>query len=163
MKKLNLVSIATGAVLLGGIYLLARSDGSVPMEKSGPISQLQVSEELFDFGTISMRAGTVSHEFTVRNNGTESVVIAKIYTSCMCTEASIETKEGKIGPFGMAGHGMIPIINRVIAPGEEAKIETVFDPAAHGPSGVGRIARVVYLESKGSEPLELKFQANVKP
>ncbi|KKT83316.1 MAG: hypothetical protein UW81_C0021G0020, partial [Candidatus Giovannonibacteria bacterium GW2011_GWC2_44_9] len=41
--------------------------------------------------------------------------------------------------------------------------EVVFDPAAHGPAGVGRIERAVYLENSASEALQLKFSATVTP
>ena len=80
----------------------------------------------------------------------------------MCTTATLITSDGKAGPFGMAGHALIPEINKTIAPGEEAYIEVTFDPAAHGPSGTGKIRRVVYVEQGGSDkPLELVFEANV--
>jgi hypothetical protein len=165
MKNLkpSMTSILAGLVLLGGIYALARSDSAAPSAASGPLSRLEVSEASYNFGTISMRQGNASHEFKLKNIGTEPVLISKIYTSCMCTEATLETKDGTIGPFGMMGHGLIPRIDRVIGPGEEAKLIAVFDPAAHGPAGVGRIQRVVSLESPGSAPLELAFQAMVTP
>ena len=42
-------------------------------------------------------------------------------------------------------------------------LEAVFDPAAHGPSGVGLAQRYVYLETNSakSPKLEISFQAMV--
>ena len=152
-------------ILLGGLMLIARPKSETPQVATavGTLADLKAGEDTFDFGSVSMAAGKVSHTFKVKNEGADPVVVTKMFTSCMCTSASITTKEGKMGPFGMPGHGFIPEINRVIAPGEEAAVEVVFDPAAHGPAGVGRIERVVTLESGDSEPLKLGFGATVTP
>ena len=39
----------------------------------------------------------------------------------------------------------------------------LFDPAAHGPSGLGRIERTVTLESAQAAPLELRMVVMVTP
>ncbi len=160
----NIIPIVIGVVLLGGIYLLARPQNDVPVNATsfGPLTALAAAETTYDFGRISMAAGKVSHAFAVRNTGSEPVLVEKLYTSCMCTTASLKTQEGKVGPLGMPGHGFLPSINKVIAPGEEATVEVVFDPAAHGPAGVGRIERVVFLENAGAK-LQVGFSATVTP
>lgn len=56
-----------------------------------------------------------------------------------------------------------PSINQTINPGEEASVEVVFDPAAHGPAGVGQIQRTVTIENNTGKPLELGFSAVVTP
>lgn len=123
---------------------------------------LIAAESFYDLGTISMAAGKVSRVFKVTNSGGAPVQVKKIYTSCMCTTATLTTKEGSAGPFGMPGHATIPTISQAIAPNEEASIEAVFDPAAHGPAGVGKVRRTIYIEIDGQkEPLELTFEANV--
>jgi hypothetical protein len=93
----------------------------------------------------------------------ENAVIRKIYTSCMCTEARLLLGGEVYGPFGMQGHGSIPVINKIVAPNEEAKVEVTFDPAAHGPAGIGKIDRTVFIENGGGVPVELHFTAFVKP
>ena len=110
-----------------------------------------------------MASGKVSHVFAVKNTGTEPVVIEKIYTSCMCTAATLTKGERTFGPFSMPSHGFIPKIGMTLESGEEAAIEAVFDPAAHGPAGVGLAERVVYLETNAakSPTLELTFRASV--
>lgn len=110
-----------------------------------------------------MANGIVRHSFAVKNAGDIPVTVRQVYTSCMCTEATLLVAGGRrIGPFGMPGHGMPPSINREFAPGEEATIEVAFDPAAHGPAGVGMIERLIYLETDGG-PFVLRITANVTP
>lgn len=124
---------------------------------------LTVSERSFDFGTISMAAGKVRRTVSVKNASSAPLTISKIYTSCMCTEASWLKGEQKMGPFGMPMHGPIPRIDQTLAPGEEAAVEIVFDPAAHGPAGVGYIKRVVSLEDPQGAKVDLTFNAMVTP
>lgn len=124
---------------------------------------LVAEETSYNFGTISMAAGKVKKVFTVKNTGAGPITISKLYTSCMCTTASLQTAAGAFGPFGMPGHGFIPGIKAVIAPNETAQVEVVFDPAAHGPAGVGRIDRLISLESRDAATLQLAISANVTP
>ena len=63
----------------------------------------------------------------------------------------------------MPGHAAVPIINVPMEPNEEVIVEVVFDPAAHGPAGVGRIQREVILENNAGQPVKLQFSALVKP
>jgi hypothetical protein len=124
-----------------------------------------VSNSAFhDFGTISMAAGNVSHRYRIRNTGAGPLQIDRIYTSCMCTRATLTTSGGRVyGPFGMPGHGFVPPANVALASAQEASVEIVFDPAAHGPSGIGRVERAITLRSTQGRPLELRFVAMVKP
>jgi hypothetical protein len=116
-----------------------------------------------DLGTVSMAAGKVPFRYMIRNAGGDTVTINRVYTSCMCTEAMLVTAKERSGPFGMPGHGLPRAVKAPLAPGESASVEVVFDPAAHGPSGVGRVDRVVTLESKEAPPLELRMSVMVKP
>ena len=90
------------------------------------------------------------HEFEIQNNSSSTLSLDKLYTSCMCTGAYFVSAGDRIGPFGMPGHGFVPGLGQRMEAGEKAKIEVVFDPAAHGPAGVGPIVRGIYLESAGS-------------
>lgn len=134
------------------------------LPKSDLESAFMGQNSFFDFGNISMGAGKVSHAFKIVNTNRTAVVVSKIYTSCMCTVATLVTKAGRAGPFGMPGHAAVASITQSIAPGEEASVEVVFDPAAHGPSGTGKVRRIVYLETDAQkEPFEMSFEANVTP
>jgi hypothetical protein len=162
--------IAISVVAIGfGIY---QSQQKAVSAQATP-AQVQVSQQPgalvsqrpnYDFGTISMGAGKVSTTYRIKNEGAAPLALDKIYTSCMCTEATLITASGrKQGPFGMPGHAPLKPATGQLAPGETALLEVVFDPAAHGPSGVGRIERVVTVETKGAAPLELGMVAMVRP
>lgn len=111
-----------------------------------------------------MAKGTVTTTFTIENLGLRPIKITKVYTSCMCTQASLALPGGNsLGPFGMPGHGFIPVLDAVLGSREEAKVEVVFDPAAHGPAGIGNVSRMVYLENDSGAPLTLSFTAKVIP
>jgi len=160
-------------LILGGLIIAAQpgpvknTPTAVEMVRAdtaiNSAGRLTTTQTKFSFGSISMARGKVTHRYPITNAGTEPVVIRKLYTSCMCTTAAL-VKNGKAGEaFGMPGHTPIPTINVPINPREEAFIEVIFDPAAHGPAGVGPIERVVTLENNAGQPLELEFAALVSP
>lgn len=126
---------------------------------------LVASETFYDFGTISMKNGNVSKVFSVTNSSNEDIKISSVSTSCMCTNAYIIRSDGtKKGPFGMPGHGgAVPKANEVVKAGELMNVEVVYDPNAHGPAGVGRIERFVYLKDEGGSVIEFKVRVNVTP
>lgn len=131
---------------------------------AGSTGALRARETNFNFGSISMAAGKVTHIYRFRNGGTKPIVLGKMYTSCMCTTAALVKSSGrKFAPVGMPGHTPIPALNETMQPNEEAMVEVVFDPAAHGPAGIGPIDRVVTIEHSAGQPLELAFAANVTP
>ncbi len=167
MKKYQNISLTIFIIILilaGLIWFssLSRQDKDSDLSLTNGV--LNSEESFFDFGTISMAAGKVSHTFKVKNSGSEPLTITKIHTSCMCTEATFVKSNIKKGPFGMLGHGFLPKISETLNPNEEAEILVRFDPAAHGPAGLGKTERVVYLENSGkSGRLELLISANVAP
>lgn len=124
---------------------------------------LTAPELQFNFGSISMAAGKVTHRYWIRNTSAGPIVLDKMYTSCMCTTAALVKGARKFAPVGMPGHTPIPALNETMQPKEEAMVEVVFDPAAHGPAGIGPIDRVVTIENSAGQPLELAFTANVTP
>ncbi len=167
MKNLPLIILVL--VVVGAIGLLALSkSGDSSLANGGAVvsgilpGSLTISPASFDFGSISMARGKVKTIFALKNVSSGTIEISKIATSCMCTEASLLLGGDRLGPFGMPGHGIVPRVNRSIAPGEEAAIEVVFDPAAHGPAGIGNIERAVLVET-ASGVLEARISANVTP
>ncbi|HEX9661755.1 MAG TPA: DUF1573 domain-containing protein [Candidatus Binatia bacterium] len=135
-----------------------RSTGS-----AGSAGTLMALATKFNFGSVSMARGKVTHRYLIRNTGTEPLLIRKMYTSCMCTTAALVKGGQKSDPYGMPGHGFIPTINERMNPGEDAIIEVVFDPAAHGPAGIGPVDRVVTIENTAGRPLVLALAATVTP
>lgn len=167
MKKI--IVIVAGILALGGLFWLGSlSKAPVPGATASAEDQLKPSllvteETSFDFGSIRMADGIVRRTFSVKNAGAEPLPLERLYTSCMCTTALFKQGADEKGPFGMPGHGIVPKLNATLAPGEKAEVEVAFDPAAHGPAGVGRIERAVYLESPASKPLVLEISATVTP
>lgn len=158
-----------GTIALAAIVILVLF-GSNTGENSTPelysTGALAVSESSFDFGNVPINGGDVYHEFSVKNTGTERVVIQRVYTSCGCTTAALTDASGNTyGPFGMPGHGFPLETNIEIPPTETITVKAIFDPAAHGPSGIGLAERSVYLETNSAQSpkLELSFRAVVTP
>lgn len=170
-KSQNNILIAVVAVLAFVAFVWLAKPGDTVNGGSGSggpsvsvgSGSLVASEKSYDFGTVSMAAGKVTRTFKVKNPGDKAVTVTKLYTSCMCTTASLMTSEGKKGPFGMPGHAAVPSISAPVKAGEEADVEVTFDPAAHGPAGVGRIQRNIMLENDAGAPLSLEISANVTP
>lgn len=161
----TILGVIAAAVILGGLIYLARPDArnnaAAPIQSNGALTVEEANN--YDFGTISMAAGVVTREFRIKNSGGEPVTISKIYTSCMCTTATLSVGEKRLGPFGMPGHDVVPRIDQTINPNEEAVVAVAFDPAAHGPAGVGRIQRAVTIENDAGRAIELSFAAMVTP
>lgn len=165
MNKTTIIGFLTAVLVLGAAVVIAQPGPATitasPLVSSG--GSLRAEETSFDFGAISMAAGTVTHSFKIDNTGATPVVVGKMYTSCMCTTATLVAGGKRFGPYGMPGHGFISGIGEPIAPGEEATVEVVFDPAAHGPAGVGRIQRTITIENSAGQALEFGFTALVTP
>ncbi len=129
-------------------------------------SELTAVEKSFDFGLVSMSKGDVSHSFKLKNSGSSKIKITKIYTSCMCTEATLVNLSSNKGPFGMSGHGgTSPKLSEFVTPGQEISIDVVVDPAAHGPQGTGPAKKIVYVETDSAirPVIELELTINVTP
>ncbi len=168
MKNHKDIIIGLGFVLIviGILFAVSKrptQSNNQPNSAVASVGALAASENFFDFGTISMAKGKVSRTYKVVNSTDQPLTINKVYTSCMCTEATLEKDGEKFGPFGMAGHGFVPSINQVLKAGDQAAVEAVFDPAAHGPAGIGLVERIVYVETNSGRPLELSFKAYVTP
>lgn len=164
-KKLLLGGAAI-LVVLAAVIVAARPGPAqkAPARVEAPASRTLVAKHAsFDFGSLSMASGKVAHRYWIRNTGVEPIVLRRMYTSCMCTTAALVKGGRKFNSYGMPGHGFMPDLNEAVAPNEEAMVEAVFDPAAHGPAGVGRIERYVIIQTDREKPLELAFVANVTP
>lgn len=161
----SLIAITLAAIAFG-VYRSQQSVAQAQLAAAQPAAQTGSLISLrpsLDLGTVSMAAGNVPFRYLIKNAGAEPLDIKRISTSCMCTSATLVTATERKGPFGMPGHGRPNATKVRLAPGELANVEVVFDPGAHGPSGLGRIERVVTLESAGAPPLELRMIVMVQP
>ena len=164
-NKITVILVAGIAIILIGLFWGngAKNQAALPVQSQVALgSTLFALEKEYDFGTISMKDGKVQTSFVVSNKSENDIRIDTVATSCMCTNAYIVNGEVRRGPFGMPGHGgVVPKANEIVKAGEEREIEVVFDPAAHGPAGVGVVERSIYLVDENGGALELKINAEV--
>lgn len=153
------------AGLIGMMWWASKKQPSAPTDNELQTkSELTATSTIYDFGTISMAAGKVSRIFTAINGTKTDILVPSLTTSCMCTSAYINEPDGsKKGPFGMPGMGYVPKADETIKAGESKNIEVVYDPAAHGPAGVGAIDRYVYLVDSNGGTLQFEIKAVVTP
>lgn len=103
--------------------------------KDTPKAQLNTTEH--DFGLIIPFYGNVEVDFLLTNTGAAILRISNLSTSCSCTTVSSDKME--------------------LQPGEQAKLNVVFDPLAH--RGVsGQIRRMVYIETNDPDTPELTIE-----
>lgn len=165
MKWAASFMIILTALLVIGFMSLSNKQTQREKQAEQP-TLLKPEHSDFDFGIVSMAKGKVQHAFTLTNTSDKPEIISSAETSCMCTEAMLAFADGqKHGPFGMPGHGgahhhMEPVS---VQPGETLQVETIFDPTAHGPAGVGKIARDVYVRTVDGRTTTLSFAAEVTP
>ena len=101
------------------------------------VAKFVFSEEIHNFG--SLKAGeVVSFTFTFRNEGTKTLTITEIDSGCGCTEVKME--------------------NKIIAPGQDGRIEVIYNSAGE----VGRQLKTITLFSN-AEPAQKQIfiKANV--
>lgn len=125
---------------------------------------LTAKETNYDFGNVGIKNGLVNHEYILENISGKIVKIGEVSTSCMCTSAQIKIGDNIYGPFGMPGHGGgFTKAGIIVNPGEKIIVKATFDPAAHGPAGIGEIEREIFINTGSEQPLILEFKVNVTP
>lgn len=160
-KKLFIgIIMVTVVALVGAIFFLTKSAPSKPNLVKTVGAKIETPETNFDFKDIPYSGGYAIHEFKIKNAGDKELQIANLKTSCSCTQTYLKTAKGDGPQFSM--HSGSSWIGK-LAPGEEAVIVSDFDPAFHGPSGVGPISRIVSFETNDPDKpyVELTFSGNV--
>ena len=152
-KTVIIFVLITALILVGGVFLLSKSGASASIAKSQN-AKAGVDQLNYDFGQVNMKDGNVSKTFTIRNTGTDVLKLTKIRTSCHCTKAQLKIGE-TLSPF----FGMSSVSSWIceVPPGQEAKLEVIFDPAYHGPQGIGPINRLVAVETNDSARSRIEF------
>lgn len=167
-EQIKKTSILLGAIFLIVAGLLWFSGGFDFGKQTAAIDGnfsgvLTVKESQYDFGDVSMAKGDVSTEFVLENQSKDNVKIGDVSTSCMCTEAELKMGDKTYGPFGMPGHLSAGKANAIVNTGEKVIVKVIFDPAAHGPSGIGEVVRQIFINTGNAESLILTLKANVTP
>jgi hypothetical protein len=122
------------AALLAALSTTAAAQA--PAEARGP--RIAVDPTVFDFGK-AQQEKTLEKEFTIRNLGSEDLVIEGVSTTCGCTVA-----EG---------------YSKVIKPGSSTPLRVKLQTR----NNFGRLSRSVLIKSNdpSGRPLELKVEATV--
>lgn len=160
-----LVGIIVGFVILlsAGVFLLTKGvkeDENIPYQD---VAGVATTPESYDLGNVPIKSGVVTKEYEIKNTTDKTIKLKKIATSCMCTTAAFQIGDRTTKFFGMEGHGDAnPPVNIEIGASQEGKVIVRFDPAAHGPEGVGPFDRIVWLTfSDPGGVKELKFNGVV--
>lgn len=153
-KKFTLVLvIVVVAMMLGGVYLATRMESQSEVIASQEASAV-VSETSYDWGEIGIDDGKVEKTFEIKNEGTDVLVLSSVETSCMCTTAQVIVGESKSQEFGMHTKSNY---RAEVDSGSSAQIKVVFDPAYHGPNGIGPITRQVSVATNDISKPNINF------
>lgn len=154
MKDKFLLGIAgfTFLVLAGGVLIAYRM--VVPQVAPSKGAEVQVSETAFDWGEIPIDGGNVEKEFEIKNAGSQPLTLFNIKTSCMCTTAQVISDKEASPFFGMHEQSDYKI---TVAAGETARLKVVFDPAYHGPEGIGPVTRQISVSTNDPKRPMLSF------
>lgn len=158
------IIVATFVILIAGVLITSKNPKvNEEPQVLGEVEGIEVSPESYDLGNIPYGGGKVVKDFKLKNTTKAALKVKKIATSCMCTVAKIKVGNDESKYFGMEMTGdKNPPVSYEIAPGEEATVTFEFDPAAHGPSGIGPIDRIVYITFADPGGVkELKFKGVV--
>lgn len=154
-KKIIIVMIVSTIILLfGGIFFLTKTTGTSQITTTQNAKAYVADPTSFDWGPVPMNKGNVTKVFTIKNTGTDTLKLYNIKTSCHCTKAYVSINKVDSPSFGMdslsSWTGEVP-------KGTEAKLTVIFDPAYHGPSGMGAINRFVSVETNDRANSKLTF------
>ena len=163
-----ILSILIGTiVLIGGLAYwmtnpLGSSGGKDSFVSAIEAANLEANPSgSMNLGQVAYGGGKVSKSFDVKNNSDKTIKLRKIVTSCMCTTAKFSVNSKETKPFGMEMNGDLnPLIDIDLPAGATGQVTFTFDPAAHGPQGIGAFDRVVTLYFDAGYK-EFKFNGEV--
>jgi hypothetical protein len=163
--KLTILIVAFSILPVIALALIFgnRTNNGEEIDTKQPIEGIEIEPAFYNLGEVPINSGMVTREYQLKNVSQNTLKLKRIATSCMCTRASFEIGTKKTKFFGMEGRGdRNPPINIEIPAGATAKVVVQFDPAAHGPQGIGSFERSVYLTfSDPAGTKELKFSGTV--
>lgn len=145
-----------GTTLFTGVAVWFNSQTALAQIESNPHTSLVVEAKNYDWGQININDGKVSTSFALANSGSEPLKLYDITTSCACTTAQSIIGDTASPIFGM--HSKSSYITEIPA-GETSQIKVIFDPAFHGPSGIGSISRQITMAT--NDPTNPTLTLNV--
>lgn len=153
-------AISLLVIVLAAFFVTRTGSNSTP---SAEVLGIEASPQSYDLGNVPINGGVVTKEFEVKNTTDKMLKLKKIATSCMCTTAMVEAGGKTTNFFSMEMAGdRNPPVNLELGRGETGKVVVKFDPAAHGPEGVGPFDRAIWLTFSDPAGIkELTFNGNV--
>lgn len=145
--------LVTIVIITGAVFLLSGQEEKVEIDTSSK-AKTTIDQSSYDWGEIGLNDGNVEKTFDIKNEGSENLKLFGVTTSCMCTTAQLILDDKSSPKFGM--HDKSSYVLEV-PPGETANLKVVFDPAFHGPSGVGPINRQITVATNDPNNPELKY------
>ncbi len=162
MNETNLIILIVAVTVLligGGVYLSSRADTESQVGVDESVSVVVESSD-HGWGDIGIDNGSVEHSFMIKNDGEATLKLFNVSTSCMCTNARLVSGDVTSPEFGM--HTKSGYVFEVPSQ-ETVQLSVVFDPAFHGPNGVGAITRQIKVQTNDPSQSDLLFNltANV--
>ncbi len=150
------IVVSFGLIIVAGALINKQiQPSSVNLAKTDLKTRLRLKRAEHDWGQIRINGGDVKQSFVIENIGEGPLQLYNIKTSCMCTTAYLSLDDQKSPVFGM--HDKSSYI-MTVPPGKSAKLNVVFNPAYHGPAGLGQITRMVTIETNDRENPKLTFK-----
>lgn len=156
MDKKIIIGLIVFTLLIvgGGMYFLSSTSSAPAQVTASQNAKAQVVERTFDWGNIPYSGGNATKTFTIKNIGSDPLRLSGVKTSCTCTKAQVVI-DGKTSPY-FSMHSESAWIGEV-APGKEAQLLVIFDPAFHGPSGVGLVERLISVNTNDAQNPTIEF------
>lgn len=160
-KIIILVLAVTAALMIGGVYLSTKVKTTAKIRPNQAVT-LSADRTSYEFGEVKIDSGKVEASYWIKNNGSETLKIFNVSTSCACTNARF-FMDGNASPF-FAMHTKSNYVQE-IPPGKSAELKVVFDPLFHGPGGVGPIDRKIIMDTNDAQKPKMEFSlsGNVVP
>lgn len=146
--------LATIVIMVGGIFWVSATTSTPSVSASQNAKATTIDPTSADWGQIPMFKGNVSKIFRIKNTGTDTLKLFNPSTSCHCTTVQIDTPTDESPVIRMDA---LSSWVGTVAPGKEAKVIAVFDPAFHGPDAVGPITRFIKVETNDKAESTLTF------
>lgn len=153
-RILIIIVVVTTLMLGGGTYILSQPNTSSGSLQTNANSKALVEESTYDWGQIPYEGEKATKIFRIKNNGSESLKLKNVKTSCTCTSAQVTIGTNSSPLFSM--HSYSAWVGEVPA-GQAAELKIVFDQRFHGPSGVGPLERYISLETNDPQNPKLEF------
>lgn len=148
------IVLFTILIIVGGVVLLSGEGSTSASITFSQNARAKIDQKTFDWGQINIKDGNVSKTFTIKNTGTDTLKLTNVKTSCHCTKAQVKIGDTTSPYFGMnsvsSWVGDVPL-------GQEAQLEVIFDPAYHGPQGIGPFNRLVSIETNDANNSRIEF------